>query len=104
MRYFIHNGRIAPTLFGIDDAIIGAGLGTAGSIFGGAPKQTHLDDSAVRQQLQAKQIAAQQQEGAAARTQQAVGVSLQAQDEAARKRVEALDRIIGTFQQNLRIR
>jgi len=98
--------KVAPQFFGMTVAGVGAAsslLGASGGLFKGAPKQTHLDDAAVRQQMQAKQIAAQQQEGAAQRVQQQSTTDLQAQQVAARQRVEALDRVVGAFQQNMRI-
>lgn len=102
--------RTAPGFFGLTVAGVGAagnilgGLGSAaGGLFGGN-KQTLLDDSAVRQQLQEREIAARQAEQAAARTQRAGETGAQADRDATRQRVEALDRIIGIFRQNLRIK
>lgn len=99
--------KTAPAFFGMTAAGVGAAgslLGAAGGLFGGSPKQTHIDDSAVRQQMQQREIAERQKEQAASRVQQQGNVNLQAQDNAARQRVEALDRIVGAFQQNLRIK
>jgi hypothetical protein len=67
-------------------------------------KQTHIDDSAVRHQMQAREIANRQKEQAASRSQRAQETELGTQNQAARQRVEALDRIINAFQQNLRVR
>lgn len=92
----------APTFF--DPATIGAvggALGGIGSIFGGGPQV--VDDSKVRQQMQEREITARQAEQGRAATQRAGEVELQTQEQASRQRVEALDRIIGAFQQNLRI-
>lgn len=79
-------------------------ISAVGGLFGGGGGQTHIDDSKVRQQMQAREIAERQKEQAAARSQRAGEVELKTQEAAARQRVEALDRIIGTFQSNLRIR
>jgi hypothetical protein len=106
MEYYRHNGRVAPALFGLTAAGVSAGasaLGSLGSLFGGGGGgQTVVDDSKVRQQMQAREIAERQKEQAASRVQRSQEVQLGALDDAAKKRVEALDRIIGTFQQNLR--
>jgi hypothetical protein len=107
MEYIEHNGRVAPSLFGMTAEGVTAGasvLGALGGLFGGGGGQTIVDDSKVRQQMQAREIAERQKEQAASRVQRAGEVQLQTQDKAARQRVEALDRIINTFQQNLRIR
>lgn len=96
---------IIPTFF--DPATISAAggiLGGLGSAFGGSKKQTFIDNSPVQHQMQQRDIANRQKEQAAMQTQRAGEQNIKVQDAAARQRVEALDRIIGTFQQNLRIR
>ena len=67
----------------------------------GGPAQ--LDNTAVNQQLQEREIKARQAEQAAARASRAGEVSLNAQQDASRQRVEALDRIVGALQNNLRV-
>ncbi len=84
-----------PTFFG---QLLGAGVSLMGM------KKEYLDDSAVKQQMQNKQIAAQRQGQSASLTQRASESDLASQQSSARQRVEALDRVIGTFQKNLRIR
>lgn len=100
--------KVAPKLFGLTAAgatAAGSILGGLGGLFGGGGGgQVVVDDSKVRQQMQAREIAERQKEQAASRVQRAGEVQLGALDDASRKRVEALDRIIGTFQQNLRVR
>lgn len=82
---------------------VGSLAGGIGSIFGGSPKQTIVDDSAVRQQLAAKQQAFQGVEAAKSRSQRAGEFQITAEQQAARDRAEALDRIIANFQSNLRL-
>jgi len=91
--------RIAPGFF--SPTAIGGVLGGLGSVFGS--KQKFIDNSPVQQQMQANQIKSQQAEQANVREQQASQQHLKSQSDAARQRVDALDRIIRTFQQNLRV-
>jgi len=93
--------RIAPTFFtAAGVAAAGGVLANLGSAFLGRSK----DNAAAQKQRQDREIAARQQEQAAGRVQQAGQQQLSTQESTSRQRVEALDRIIGAFRQNLRIK
>jgi hypothetical protein len=83
-------------------ALIGPALGGVSQLFGGQ-QQSFLDTSRVQQQMQERQLTQQQAELGLGRVERAGERELTTQQQAARQRVEALDRIIGVFQQNLRI-
>lgn len=82
--------------------IVGGVLGGVSQLFGGG-QQSFLDTSRVQQQQQERSLTQQQVELSRGRVERAGERQLSVQQQAARQRVEALDRIIGIFQQNLRI-